>query len=139
MGKLGGALWLGSSQRVIKIDPQESELRQQAAYLARLGNMGALEQRAAFAKWQMQETEAQFEKAKLIQANPSLAAAYAAPPRRWTVYLLTSSIVLLLGLQVAMFWRSQNPPSPLSERAPNPGEGSKVAFEKQGRAARSKQ
>ena len=94
-----------------KLDPNEAELRQQASYLASLGNVGALEQRAAFAKWQMQEAEAQFEKAKLIQSNPALIAQHAPPPRRWPLIALVTLLAGLFGLQVWTFVQSQRRPT----------------------------
>jgi hypothetical protein len=136
MGKWGTAVLLGENRRVIKIDPQESELKQQAAYLARLGNMGALEQRAAFAKWQMQETEAQFEKAKLIQANPSLAAAYVPPTNRWGIALLTVVAAAILALQAVTFYRTQHAPYPALEATSKADESASVAQKQKGRVSR---
>lgn len=137
MGKAWGtAAWTGDNKNVIKLDPRESELRQQAAYLAKLGNMGMLEQRMAFAKWQAQESEAQYEKAKLIEANPSLVAQHVPPARRWPMYLLIILIAAMVALQGVVFYRTQHPPSPLPESAPKAEERPNVAQHQKGRGAR---
>lgn len=122
----GRAVWLDGPNRgkpvdrgpiklkpgeALKLDPNEAELRQQAAYLAKLGNVGFLEQRMAFAKWQMQRTEADFETAKLLQSNPSLIAGYTPPPRRWPMITLVLLLAGLFVLQVWTFARSQSRPT----------------------------
>lgn len=122
------------SHNVLKLNREEHEAAIAARRLAKLENVGALEIKAQFAARLAESAQAEFELAQLVKSNGWLVANQA-PPKRWPLILLAALVSVMLGLQVAMFVRSQHPPFPTSESAPKAGEGSKAVRERKGRAA----
>lgn len=122
------------SHNVLKLNREEHEAAIAARRLARMENVGALEIKAQFAARLAESAQAEFEIAQLVKSNGWLVANQA-PPKRWPLILLAVLVSAMLGLQVAMFVRSQPHPTLLSRAGGQTPPVPQVSRERKGRAA----
>ena len=123
--------------RSLKLDPNESVLRAEAAELARLTDLGRLEVDKDHAQLEADLKKAAYELACSFKRHPWKRVTHV-PPSRWPTYLLTAVLAALVMVQVVLFVQSQRPTPQTPEvlLQPPPAPERRVASLRKGRVER---